>query len=219
MQCAYDCFVREKITDSYIFQEIRYSYLRGEEVSLVCKLAYLKYFSENQAEIAPEDKPLIGDFLGEMLGKNIHLNFFRELKDFSYLTRVMGDKTIIEYRTKPGGKARIHYVVMNERGEAAEYLSEYMVDVYGGVCFKDFVLFFGETLQYYITEENDGKEQLTESGNIQESDIVNDSHGNRYELINDMVISKTLQDYDTLDKLMEDYFRKESWNKKLFRLL
>ena len=218
MQCSYDYFVNQKLTDTYVFREIGYAYQRGGEIPIVCKLAFLKYFAECPKELTEADKTLIEVFLSEMLQKNIHLNFFRDLKDFGHLTRVMGDRSIVEYRARPGGRASIHYVVMNEHGEADEYLTEYMTDVYGGVCFKDFVLFFGENLQYYITEENDGEEQLTESGNIQKSDIVNDIHSNRYEIINDMNISKTLQDYDTLDNLLEDFYRKEHWNKHLFRL-
>lgn len=218
-QCAYDCFVRERLTDGYVFQEIRYAYLRGEEIRFVCKLAFLKYYAENQSELTGEDKPLIEAFLGEMMERGIHLNFFRNLKGVDHLIRPMSDKTIIEYRASPGGKARIHYVVMNENGEADEYLSEIMQDVCGGVCFKEFVLFFGETLQYYITEESGGEEQLTESGNLQKSDIVDDAHDSKYQLINDMIISRTLQDYDTTDDLIKDYFYKEYWNGEMFRLL
>lgn len=217
-QCAYDYFVREKITDSYVFREIRCMYLRGEELRKVCKLAYLKYYAENPGDMEPEDKPLVEGFLGELLREGIYLNFFRDLKEFRHMTKVLSDKTIVEYRVRPGGKARIHYVVMNENGEADEYLSEYMTDVYGGVCFKEFVLFFGENLQYYITEEYDGAEELTESGLIQKSDIGSYSNNNRYGVINDMLISKTLQDYDTLDQLLEDFYRKEYWNSKMFRL-
>lgn len=218
-QCSYDYFVRERVTDGYVFQEIRYAFLRGEDIRFVCKLAFLKYYAENPAEITREELPLIEDFLGQMLRKGVRLNFFRELKGFACLTDELEDRTIIEYRTKPGGRAKIHYVVMHEDGEAEEYLSEYMEDAYGGVCFKDFVLFFGESLQYYITEENNGEEQLTESGNLQKSDIVSEAHGNRYEMINDMIISKTLQDYDTLDELIKDYYRREYWNGQLFRIL
>ena len=217
-QCAYDYFVREKITDSYVFQEIRYVYLRGEEIDKVCKLAFLKYYAENPDELSEEDKPLIEAFMGEMLRQRIYLNFFRDIKDFGHLTRVMCDKTIVEYRAYPGAKAKIHYVVMNEKGEADEYLAEYMTDVYGGVCFKEFVLFFGENLQYYITEEYDGQGELTESGLIQKSDIIGETRSNRYEIINDMMISKTLQDYDTLDKLLEDFYHKEYWNSQMFHL-
>uniref|UniRef100_UPI004055D5C7 DUF5717 family protein n=1 Tax=Acetatifactor sp. TaxID=1872090 RepID=UPI004055D5C7 len=218
IQCSYDYFVNQKLTDHYVFQEIRYAYLRGEEIHQVCKLAFLRYYAEYPGDLSKEDRPLIEDFMGELLRKNIHLNFFRELKDFGYLTRVMDDRTIVEYHARPGGKVRIHYVIINEHGEADEYLSEYMTPVYGGVCFKDFVLFFGENLQYYITEEFDGEEQLTESGTIQKSDIAAQNHSNRYEMINDINISKTLQDYNTLDKLLEELYRKEYWNKELFRL-
>ena len=35
------------------------------------------------------------------------------------------------------------------------YRQEEMKDMFGGVYAKPFVLFFGEKLQYYISEEND----------------------------------------------------------------
>jgi len=217
-RCAYDYFVKEKLTEQFVMQQIRNISLQGEEINPVCKLAFLKYYAENPTEQTEEDIPLLEAFMGECLDKGIYLNFYRELKNVKYLTHVMEDKTIIEYRTRPEGKARIHYVVVNESGEAEEYITEYMTEVYGGVCFKDFVLFFGETLQYYITEDVDGEERLTESGNIQKSDIVSEEHPNRYELVNDMMIAKTLQDYDTLDSLYEEYCYKEYWNTQMFHL-
>lgn len=217
-RCAYDYFVKEKLTEHFVFRQINNVYTGGEELNPVCKLAFLKYYAENPLEMAQEDVSLIEEFLEEWLSRGIYLNFFRDLKKFRYMTRVMGDKTIVEYHAHPGGKARIHYVVVNENGEADEYIAEDMTEVYGGVCFKDFVLFFGETLQYYITENWGGEEELTQSGNIQKSDIVNEEHANRYELVNDMMIAKTLQDYDTLDGLLEEYCYKEYWNSRMFRL-
>lgn len=217
-QCSHEYFVREKLTDEYVFQEIYYAWQRGEPIQKVCKLAFLKYYAENKEQLTDERKVLVEEFLREMMKEKIHLNFFREYRDMEHIIKDMADKTIIEYRAHPGGRARIHYVMLHDNGEADEYLSEYMQDVYGGVCFKEFVLFFGESLQYYIMEEVDGEEQLTESGNLQKSDIINGSAGSKYELINDMVISKTLQDYDTLDNLLEEYYRKEYMNHYLFKL-
>lgn len=217
-QCSYEYFVREKLTDDYVFQEIFYSHQRGEAVQKVCKLAFLKYYAENHGQLEKEMLPVIETFLKEMLDEGIHLNFFREYQEMSHMLKEMADKTIIEYRAHPGGRARIHYVMIHENGESEEYLSEYMQEVYGGVCFKEFVLFFGESLQYYIMEEMDGEEQLTESGNLQKSDIVNTFAGSKYEMINDIVISKTLKDYDTLDGLFEEYYRKEFLNQQLFKL-
>ena len=217
-QCAYEYFVREKLTEEYVFQEMEYAHQRGEPIQKICKLAFLKFYAENQDLLTESKKSFVEELLQEMMRERIHMNFFRDYKGMEHLIEEMSDKTIVEYRARPGGRARIHYVCMHENGEADEYRSEYMREVYGGVCFKEFVLFFGESLQYYIVEENDGEEQLTESGNLQKSDIIGNSEGSKYEIINDMVISKTLQDYDTLDKLLEEYYRKEFMNQYLFRL-
>ena len=217
-QCAYDYFIRAKVTDSFIFRELQNMYRRGETVHRVCKLACLKYYSEHKEEHDATAVRCLSGWVEELMADRVHLNFFKELKEFAHLTMEMADKTIIEYKTRPGNRARIHYVILKENGEAENYLSEYMREVCGGVCFKEFVLFFGETLQYYIMEEDGESEQLTESGNVQKSDISSTPGSSKYDMINDMVISKTLQDYDTLDNLLEEYYRKEYYSEQLFTL-
>lgn len=217
-QCSYDYFVKEKVMDGYLFREIQNMYKRGEDVHKVCKLAYLKFYAENPEEITEEKMPFIKIWLQEMMAEKIHLNFFRNLKGCESLIRELSDKTIIEYRARPGSRARIHYVLIQDNGEAQKYLSEYMKDAYGGVFYKEFVLFFGETLQYYIMEEYDDKEKLTESGTMQNNDTGMEGQGTKYALINDMVIGKTLQDYDMLDETLETYYRREYYNGKLFVL-
>lgn len=212
-QCSYEYFVKERMAEQEIFSEIRHMYLRGEPVQKVCRLAYLKYFAENGDEACGEYEPLIQLFLKEMLEEGIYLAFFKKFKECG----VLADKTILEYRSEPGAKVHIHYTLLHENGEAAEYKSEYMKEAYGGVCFKEFVLFFGESLQYYITEENGGEEQLTESGTLQKSDDGGNEEG-RYGLINDIVVSKSLEDFDTMDDLLEEFFRKEFMNGRLFEL-
>lgn len=191
---------------------------RGESVQKICKLAFLKYYAENKREMQQEDMELAQSFLNEMLAEGIHLGFFREYAEFPTLQQMMADKTIIEYRCSPDRKACIHYVMLHENGEADEYKAEYMRDAYGGVCFKEFVLFFGESIQYYITEERNGEEQLTESGTLQNSDTGNGGESGRYQLINDIILSKMLEDYETMDNLLEEYYRKEYLNGQLFTL-
>ena len=154
----------------------------------------------------------------EFMNMGVHLEFFREYRENDWVVQEMADKTIIEYHANPSARACIHYVMLHENGESDEYSSEYMKEIYGGVCFKEFILFFGESLQYYITEELNGDEQLTESGTLQKSDIRGSESDSRYHLVNDIVISKTLQDYDTMDNLLEEYYRKEFLNSRLFEL-
>lgn len=217
-QCAYEYFVKDRVTEKDVFEEIQRMYLRGEPVQKVCKLAFLKYYAENHSEMSSTVSDLTTEFLEEFMNMGIHLEFFREYRENERVVLEMADKTIIEYHANPFSKACLHYVILHENGESDEYISEYMKEVYSGVFFKEFILFFGESLQYYITEEKNGEEQLTESGTLQKSDIRGKENDSRYQLVNDIVISKTLQDYDTMDKLLEEYYRKEFLNSRLFEL-
>jgi len=217
-QCSYEFFVKEKLTEAFVFREIYHAYNRGEAVQAISKLAFLKYYAENQEEMSTEVKPVAEAFLRELVDRKIYLNCFREYRDFSEIWEEMRDRTVIEYRSMSGGRPRIHYVMLHDNGDADEYMSRYMQEVYPGVYSIDFVLFFGECLQYYIMEENEDGEQLTESGSIQKSDAVTGQPGSKFEMINDMIISKSMQDYDTLDHLLEDYCCKEYLNEQLFAL-
>lgn len=217
-QCCYDYFVKDRVTERDVFCEIQRMFQRGESVQKVCKLALLKYFAENRGERTEDARPMITAFLREFLAENIYLEFFREYSDVPEAMRRMNDKTVVEYHACPGSRACIHYVILHESGEAGEYVAEYMKEAYGGVFFKEFVLFFGESLQYYITEEKDGGEQLTESAAVQKSDAAGSEEDGRYRLINDIVISKTLQDYETMDDLLEEYYKKDYFNQRLFEL-
>jgi hypothetical protein len=71
-------------------------------------------------------------------------------------------------------------------------------------------------MQYYITEDGQEEGALTESGTIQKSDIMGGHSVGRYNLINDVMIGETLQDYDTVDNLISEYFKKKFICEKLF---
>ena len=217
-QCAYDCFVRERVMEREVFREIRYMKARGEAVQKVCKLAYLKYFSENREEMDQEAAATAQILLQELMAEGIYMEFFRKFRECRAAQQEMADRTIIEYRTDPRARACIHYTVLDENGESEGYRTEYMRDVYGGVFVKDFVLFFGESLQYYTTEEKDGKAQLTESATIQKSDAGAVEEDSRYRLLNDIVMARSMQDYDTMDNLLEEYYRRDFMNSRLFAL-
>lgn len=219
---AYEYFAKDRLTDKIIFYEIGKLAEESEDILRVCKLAYLKFYAENPEEVTAREVHLLGEFLHEMLAEKTHLNAYKNFMNKDYIREPLllelMDKTIVEYKGRPGAKVSIHYVIMHEDGEAAEYLTEPMREVYGGVCFKEFVLFFGESLQYYITEEKDGEEQLTESGNLQKSDLNGKDGDWRYELINDILISRTLEDFETLDGLLDEYCKREYLGENLFTL-
>ena len=145
------------------------------------------------------------------------MSFFKDFRNLEPRLASYSDKTVIEYKTEPGRQVFIHYIIEADEDNPGEYVTEEMPDVYGGVHVKTFVLFFGENLLYYITENTESEELLTESGNISDSDIA-ESADSRFNEINDIAIAKTLGDYDTVDKLLTEYYRHDYIVKRLFKL-
>lgn len=206
-QWSYDYFVKDRLVTAYIFKQMAAVY-ENYQWLLVEKLAYLKYFAENKEVMDEKTGQVAVLFIRSLLTENVFLPFFLEYVSYVPELRVYADKVFVEYQGTPNGKAVLHYVVELGDGEGGEYRTEELRNIYGGVYCKEFVLFYGEVLQYYIMEEVDGKSQLTESNTIQKTDMAGNGDESRYNMLNDIAISKTMQDYETLDELIEEYYRK-----------
>jgi hypothetical protein len=222
-QNAYDSFVKDQITESFIFARIGKLAIEGTSLPMVCRLAYLKYYAEHDEEEQP-DQETVRSFLREMLDKKMFFPFctkyIRELPQMKQFT----DKTMLEYKTRPGSKCVIHYMLSSDAESRDEYRSEDMREMYDGIFVSAFVLFFGEQLQYYVTEETMAEDegstaqgQLTESGTVSKSDINQNNQTGRYDLINDLMIGMTLQDYNTADRLLAEYTRRRFLSGHLFQ--
>lgn len=218
-QSAYDYFVKEKLTDEFIMEDMNRVAERSEELPLVCKLAYTKYYAENKRLVDEKISRYLILFLRELVTKGIYFSYFKEYAENILFMRSFGDKTMVEYRVTEGSRAVIHYVIEKEEMEDGEYISEEMQDMFGGVCVKQFVLFFGERLQYYITETDGEKEQLTESGTLSRNDTDRDQKESRYSLINDIAVGRTLHDYEAMEDLLREYYEQEYKVKELFSIL
>ncbi|MDE5598242.1 MAG: hypothetical protein K2J04_10465, partial [Lachnospiraceae bacterium] len=215
-QYCYDYVIREKITDPFLVQSIMQMYKEKSRLHLVCKIAYLKYYAENPKEITEEVKAVIREFLQELLQRQIVLPQFKEYMGYLPALDLLQDKSILEYRAQPGHRVTIHYLLQQAGGDGQEYVKETMKDMFAGICVKEFVLFFGERLQYYIMDSSGEGEQLTQSGTVNVNDSSTGQTGSRFNLLNDIMIGKTLQDYDTVDKLLEEYYKKDFMVDKLF---
>ena len=71
------------------------------------------------------------------------------------------------------------------------------------------ILFYGEKLQYSISEENENVCGQTESNAIPVSHWNSVYGENRYGMLNDMCASVEMQDEQTLAELMEHYLKKQ----------
>ena len=217
-QCCYDYAIGGQITESYFFRSIQQLYRDEAPIHPVCKIAYLQYYAENKKEQDERVRQTCCEFLRELLDENIVLPIYKEYQGYIPQMDEYHDKTMVEYRARPGCRAVIHYVIQSEGRAENEYCKEEMKDMFAGICVKEFILFFGERLQYYITEESEGGEQLTESGTINKSDIGQDSFESRFTMLNDIMIGRTLHDYDTVGDLLREYYMKGYMTDTIFRM-
>lgn len=212
---AYEYCVLDRVLDGAIFLHVPRLYA-AEEATDIAKLAYLKYCTSRDKEILQEQKNMICQFVKDFLWKDICFPFFAEFMDVVPEMESYIDHTFIQYKAKPSSTVVLHYVVEKEGEQGSEYRREEMTNMYGGIFVKSFILFFGEKIQYYITEEDNGRELLTESNEIRKSDTITIRKDNRYSLLNDIVISSALQDYDTCNSLLEEYEKQTCLVNRMF---
>lgn len=214
---SYEAFARNMFIQQEVLLEISRLHSVGKEVPKICRLAYLKYYAENKEEIQKEDISIIRDFTDGMFEEGIHLNCLMDLRQYSSKSQLLMDRSLVEYHADSHSQPVIHYLIIGEDGEVGDYVSEPMNHVLDGIFVKEFILFFGESLQYYIVEAGEGEGKLTQSGTIQRSEMLGEELPGRYGVINDIIISKTMQDYNTFDKLLEEYYRTDFYNQELFK--
>ena len=218
---AYRYFHCQEKLDSRVFDRVITHTENHEKVSLACKLAYLKKTSEvrKTGRLFDNEKKLIPVFLSEMAGNQIFFPFFMDFKDLFPSLQMMEDRCYIEYRGKEGSRVILHYVVEHEGSESSEYKKEEMPHMYAGIYVKSFILFYGERIQYYITEEDGRQEKLTMSSSIENKEVPTYDEENatsRFAMVNQMVYDKNTGDYGAYCELLQDYEKQNYLVKRLF---
>ena len=199
----------------FIFDIIEKRFIGNRTLNDACQLALLKHFAEitdiTQAELEIEDT-----LLKYYIYNNMYFDFFARL-DYRLLEKYfLYDKAFLQYESTPGTHVVLHYS-RDEDGE--EFNSEDMVEMYDGIYVKTFVIFFGELIRYYITEEHDNSIEVKESNRLTCNNIPGDNDHSRYNLINEMIISDTLSDETTLKSNIDEYKRLDAATKQLFKLI
>lgn len=199
----------------FIFDIIEKRFIGNRTLNDACQLALLKHFAEKtditQAELEIEDT-----LLKYYIYNNMYFDFFAML-DYRLLEKYfLYDKAFLQYESTPGAHVVLHYS-RDEDGE--EFNSEDMVEMYDGIYVKTFVIFFGELIRYYITEEHDNSIEVKESNRLTCNNIPGDNDHSRYNLINEMIISDTLSDETTLKSNIDEYKRLDAATKQLFKLI
>ena len=214
-QCAYDYFIKDIVTDDYIFNRIEKLIEEDEELNRITKLALLKYYSGEDSE--DWNTSILEKLVNDELERKTCFPFFLTFENVVKNLQSFSDYSFVEYKGNPNGHVVIHYCIEHDDGVATEYKKEEMKHLYGGLFVKSFILFCGETVQYYITEESQNMEQLTQSSVLTKSESDISAKPWRYTALNDCMVSKKLKDYVTVESDLVSYMEKDFLTRRLFK--
>ena len=197
---SYMYFVKGETVPQEVFSFIEDRIQADKDVILVCRLALIRSYSES--DILSEEKAAAAQRLIEALSRKGYVfSCFSCFSRYFPLPYRIVDKTVVEYKADPEHRVVIHYAM----GKEEEYTAMDMKNMYEGVFVKSFVLFYGDRVRYYITEEADGTEKTSEEYSIEYTSADGDIATGRYELLNRIMEDEAVGDNDSLNSHMDLY--------------
>lgn len=235
---AYEYFVAEAIVSPAVFDRLYQEFDEGLAAARVCKLALLRFWSENPERLRQVQREMVADMLSELLREDIYFPFYKKLAAYAPELHYIKNCVFVEYRTAPKNPVYIHYAYGNDYGggfrkeeteDAAEaydarYETEEMREMFEGIHVSMFKLFHGEAVQYYITElyaqeGEEVQEHITQSDTLYNDGKADGGEGDRFGILNDMLVSIDMQDEATASEMLEEYMYQDFCARELFRVL
>ena len=211
---AYSYFVKKEQIDNLYFVHLEDEINSGNQIHDICKCAYLLVNSEKK-NIREVTKNNCKEFIDQLAKKKIIFDFYKKYSKWFEIKGDVLNHTTVEYRCSSVDKVLVNYYIDNGNNAANEYVSEDMIQVFGGLYIKSFVLFYGEKINYYIMEVKGEDTTITSS----EEHILDDRGINtsltRYGRLNDLLVCSDMKE-DTISNLITDYYVNNEMVKELF---
>lgn len=144
--------VRNRILSENMIHIMIQELSQKEYLADICKVAILKYYVGKEVEPAMES--MLRLFFTEMSGKHLVFPFYLQYPTKWLREAQIYDKVMVEYLGTLGGKVKIVYRVLRAGEAFGDEHAETLLPVYDKVYVKEFVLYEGETLEYYFIEDN-----------------------------------------------------------------
>lgn len=209
---AYGHLVCDNMLDREILEIMRKEANYSEND--ICMLSILKDYSTRKS-FTEQEKTFIEFQLKRMENKGLLMPFFKNFPEEIHIPRQMRDKYYVEYHTEQGRKVRIHYCFVEAENDEG-FADEDMKDIGFGIYVKEFILFYGEAMQYYITELGTDQNIITESREVSLEPELYGCEENRYHQLNLIITAKKMDDEKTVIKLIENYALNDYAVKRLF---
>lgn len=216
---TYNYFIKKVQCPDVVWEILEQEYDDGLNTPLICKIAFIEVLSKRESLTERQIK--IAQGLMEGLAKNnVNFEFYKKFNKWFKIPFNLVDKTIIDFRTNPKHRVDITYEIKTPEGKTSR-VTEEMGSIYQGIFTKEIIMFYGEEIDYSITEYSDevphGKVVDNYSVRISEKNVYNDE--SRFGLINGMMICKSMGKDEAAREMMQSYELCKEAGKELFKLL
>lgn len=216
--CANDYLISGKELEDDLWNCLNRMMLDHKKLSIGSQLALLKYHSHHVESLSEDECCMCIQLLLDCLKQEIYLSFFNAYAGVYPVLEIYGEQTYVEYYSKKQQKVLIHFVTGESDFEEQNYYTEEMTEVYPGIYQKEFRIFWGDSIPYYITMVVEGTDQFCEKGQLELVENTTVSRNGRYRCINEIAMSYALSDYDSTDELMEEYELKKYLTVSLLKI-
>lgn len=181
-RCAYSYVLEQQPIHVYMIHDMLRLYRIHESVTDMCRLACLQYYARNRDAMDGSAERVIQELAEGLLKENKVLPVLREFADIVPGAELLLDKTFVVYQGCVEKKAVLNYRILEEGDTEADYQSMEMLHIYEGIYVMAFILFPGETLQYFVTETGE-TEKIADSGLLKAEECSGAAARSRYGML------------------------------------
>ncbi|SES64413.1 DUF5717 family protein [[Clostridium] polysaccharolyticum] len=178
----------------------------------IVNLAYLKRLSRKEI-LTEKEKEYAEIQVQQYVKKGIALSCFMGFQNRISMPYEIAHKYFVEYHCEENRKVVLHYAL-----NGGPIREEVLKNCYQGIFVKKFVLFHGDKLSYYLTEEYAGEKKQTAREEIQYEDDMSDTDS-EYGLLNSLLVAKQMQDSKTALDLVKQYVTSKTIVSEQFKML
>ncbi len=198
-----------KVPDE-LFTVLAYFFEKEQRLRESCNLAYMKFLSGVNL-LSDREIGILDNLLQYYITRNVYFGFYKNLDQQLLIKYHLYDKQFVEYRGNPGSEIIITY----QMGDAP-IVEDEMVEIYGGIYVKQFVMFYGDSLKYEIYDETAGTGEPAHKGEIVLTDQLAEGKGDRFDRINRMQNALMYGETNVLAHELKQYQGLDSVSKRLF---
>jgi hypothetical protein len=198
------------VVDKYNLDTSLYALIRKESLGIrndVLVLAILKY-QASEENLTKEQLSYADYEIGSFAKSGIVLPFMQKYRGKIVLPYSVENSVILQHYANTSLPVNVVLVAGNRELEFE------MKEVFPGIFVKTFLLFYGESAQYYICEEESGKKTQLQTMQYVENDS---EHRSFYSMVNEM--QKHSDNPEQVDVLRAEYEKYRQLGEKLFQIL